>query len=133
MAGAAPAGGGALAPPAALAAPAVAHGFTRCNIPGADNTLDYVHASNGAKLVSAFPNLGWIDAPSAAPGVKAAPALAIQAVTCCAASGDWGGALLFDVRNQATQATSRRQRDVSSEVVRELKNRDPVRFGGEMT
>ena len=62
MAGAAPAGGGALAPPAALALPAVAHVLTRCNIPGADNTLDYVYAPSGAKLVSAFPKLGWIDA-----------------------------------------------------------------------
>ena len=94
MAGAAPAGGGALAPPAALALPAVAHVLTRCNIPGADNSLDYVYAPNGAKLISAFPKLGWIDATSVAPGLKAAPALAIQGVTCCAAFGDWDGAAL---------------------------------------
>ena len=94
MAGAAPAGGGAHAPPAALVAPAVAHSFTRCNIPGADNTLDYIYASSGAKLVSAFPKLGWVDASSVAPGTKAAPALAVQGVTCCAAFGDWDGAAL---------------------------------------
>ena len=94
MAGAPPAGGGAPAPPAALAAPAVAHGFTRCNIPGADNTLDYVYAPSGAKLISAFPKLGWVDASSVAPGCKAAPALAVQGVTCCSAFGDWDGAAL---------------------------------------
>ena len=94
MAGAAPAGGGANAPPAALNAPAVAHGFTRCNIMGADSSLDYVYAASGAKLVSAFPKLGWIDASSVAPGTKAAPALAVQGVTCCAAFGDWDGAAL---------------------------------------
>ena len=81
-------------PPAALALPAVAHVLTRCNIPGADNSLDYVYAPNGAKLISAFPKLGWIDATSVAPGLKAAPALAIQGVTCCAAFGDWDGAAL---------------------------------------
>ena len=94
MAGAPPAGGGAPAPPAALAAPAVAHGFTRCNIPGADNTLDYIYAPSGAKLLSAFPKLGWVDASSVAPGCKAAPALAVQGVTCCSAFGDWDGAAL---------------------------------------
>ena len=94
MAGAAPAGGGANAPPAALVAPAVAHNFTRCNIPGADNTLDYIYAASGAKLVTAFPKLGWIDASSVAPGCKAAPALAVQGVTCCAAYGDWDSAAL---------------------------------------
>ena len=72
MAGASPAGGGPLAPPAALVAPAVAHGFTRCNIPGADNTLDYLRTPKTAKLVLAFPNLGWLDAAIVAPGSVAA-------------------------------------------------------------
>jgi len=93
MAGAAPAGGAVPVPPPALVAPAVAHGFARCNIPGADNTLDYLSTPAGAKLVFAFPNLGWIDVPGA-PGFKAAPALSIQGVTCCAAFGDWTGPVL---------------------------------------
>ena len=106
MAGAAPAGGGALAPPAALNAPAVAHGFTRCNLPGADNTLDYIYAASGAKLVSAFPKLGWLDASSVAPGSKAAPALAVQGVTCCSAFGDWDGAALQPALRQSELTVS---------------------------
>ena len=94
MAGAAPAGGAVPVPPPALVAPAVAHGFARCIIPGADNTLDYLSTPGGAKMVSAFPDLGWINVP-AAPGFKAAPALSIQGVTCCAAfSSDWTGPVL---------------------------------------
>ena len=90
-------GGAALhvaAPPPVLVAPTIAHNFTRCALVGADNSLDYVYTPGGAKIVSAFPTLGWLDASSISPGAKAAPCLAIAAVTIPAAHGDWDGAVL---------------------------------------
>jgi len=88
-------GGAALAaPPPVLVAPTIAHNFIRCYLVGADNTLDYLYTPGGAKIVSAFPTLGWLDASSLSPGAKAAPCLAIAAVTIPAAHGDWDGAVL---------------------------------------
>ena len=59
---------------------------------GADNTLDYLCTPSGAKLVAAFPKLGWLDSSAVVPGTRAAPALAIQGVTCPPAFLDWTSA-----------------------------------------
>ena len=91
---AAPGAGTATLPAApALAPPSTPHNFTRVVVVGADNTLDYFATPVGAKLINAFPGLGWIDSSSVVAGTRAAPALAIAAVTCPAAHGAWGGTL----------------------------------------
>ena len=93
---AAPGAGGVLVPAAApplLSAPATPHTFTRVTVAGADNTLDYWATPSSAKLVHAFPGLGWIDSSSAMVGTRAAPALLVASVTCPAAHGTWGDAI----------------------------------------
>ena len=55
---------------------------------GADNTLDYLAVPAACKVVKAFPDLGWRDAPSSLPGQKAAPALQLGLVICLGANCD---------------------------------------------
>ena len=93
------AGGGAGAPPPALAPPAIAHGFTRCVLVGQDATLDYVYVNGGAKIVSALPLLGWVDASAISPGASAAPLLAIAAMVAAAAHAEWTAAPMVALLN----------------------------------
>ena len=82
---------------AALAAPATPHNFTRVVVAGTDSTLDYWATPANAKVVFAFPSLGWVDSSTAMVGTRAAPALVISAITCPAATGTWGDAIAAPV------------------------------------
>ena len=75
-------------PPVALAPPAILHVFTRCNIVGQDNTMDFVHVDKTVLMVTAFPSM-WVDASSVVAGHVAAPFLMVSALACTAAFADW--------------------------------------------
>jgi hypothetical protein len=75
-------------------APSVPHNFQRCVIPGRDATLDYLTCATAAKLVSAVPSLGWVDASSVGIGMMAAPAQAIASAVAAGVSADWDAAAL---------------------------------------
>ena len=76
-----------------MAAPAtILHGFTRCRVVGADNSLDYVEVPAACNIVKAFPDLGWVDGPT--PGYQAAPMLALSFCSCAAATADWDTAAI---------------------------------------
>jgi hypothetical protein len=47
--------------PPPLPPPHVAHVFTRVNIPGEDDALDFVAVSAAAGAVRGLPHLGWVD------------------------------------------------------------------------
>ena len=89
---AAPGAGAPIPAAASLPPPATPHNFTRVVVVGEDNTLDYLATPKAAKLIAAFPNLGWVDSSTAMAGTSSAPALAIAALTCPAVNGVWGDA-----------------------------------------
>ena len=89
---AAPGAGAPIPAAASLPPPATPHNFIRVVVVGEDNTLDYLATPKAAKLIAAFPNLGWVDSSTAMAGTSSAPALAIAAVTCPAVNGVWGDA-----------------------------------------
>jgi hypothetical protein len=64
---------------APLPPPHVAHVFTRVNIPGEDDALDYLAVSAAAGVVRGLPHLGWVDSSSVIAATRAAPCLAIAA------------------------------------------------------
>ena len=72
---------------------------------GADATLDYLCCPGAAKIVHSLPSLGWIDASSVGPGLKAAPCLAITAVAA-AAHFDWDAVALAPLMDRAELGAS---------------------------
>jgi hypothetical protein len=68
--------------PAPLPPPHVAHIFTRVNIPGEDDALDYIAVSAAAGAVKGLPHLGWVDSSAVLAGTRAVPCLAISACVC---------------------------------------------------
>ena len=72
----------AAAPLPPLPAPALPHAFTRVNMPGLDNRLDYVAVDANAGVVKGLPELGWVDTSSMIAGSRAAPFLSIAGEAC---------------------------------------------------
>jgi hypothetical protein len=68
--------------PAPLPPPHIAHVFTRVNIPGEDDALDFVAVSAAAGVVKGLPHLGWVDSSAIIAATRAAPCLAIAACVC---------------------------------------------------
>jgi hypothetical protein len=68
--------------PLPLHPPHVAHIFTRVNIPGEDDALDYIAVSASSGLVKGLPHLGWKDSSAISAGTRAAPLLSIANCIC---------------------------------------------------
>jgi hypothetical protein len=97
---------GAPVPLVALAPPAVQHIFTRCNIVGQDNTMDFVHVDKTAQMVTAFPSM-WVDASSVVAGHVAAPFLMVSALACPAAHADWDDPTITTFLSTSSELTTR--------------------------